>query len=98
VSQLGEEPDALLRNLVPSDAQIARMRGPPKYYGAVATTRSNCRRVVLSQQPRPAVEHRLEIIANVFLRNALRVETGNTIYIEVFNADDWRQHISDVVE
>jgi hypothetical protein len=91
VSPLGEESNDLLLNLSASDARIAGMRGPPKYYGAVASTRSDYRRVVLSQQPRPAVEHRLEIIGDVFLRNALQIKTGDTIHIEVFNADDWRQ-------
>jgi hypothetical protein len=98
VSPLGEEPDDLLLNLNAYDARIAGMRGPPKYYGAVASARTDCRRVVLSQQPRPAVEHRLEIIGDVFLRNALHVENGDTIHIEVFNADDWRQLLADVIK
>ena len=34
VSPLGEEPDDLLLNLKASDAQIAKKRGPPKYYGS----------------------------------------------------------------
>src|SRR6478672_9930737 len=33
VSPLGVEPDGLLLNLSPSDAKIAELRGPPKYYG-----------------------------------------------------------------
>ncbi len=97
VSPLGEEPDDLLLNLNASDAQIAKKRGSPKYYGAVASARSGRRRVVLSQQPRPAVGHRLEIIGNVFLRTALQVVTGDIIHIEIFNADDWRQLPADLI-
>lgn len=97
VSPLGEEPDDLLLNLNVSDAQIAKKRGSPKYYGAVASARSGRRRVVLSQQPRPAVGHRLEIIGDVFLRTALQVVTGDIIHIEIFNADDWRQLPADLI-
>jgi hypothetical protein len=95
VSPLGEEPNQLLRNLNAQDARISAMRGPPKYYGAQASAHGYSRRVVLSQQPRPAVAHRLEIIGDVFLRNALHVESGDTIHIEVFNADDWHQVLPD---
>jgi hypothetical protein len=97
VSPLGEESDDLLLNLNASDAQIATKRGSPKYYGAVASARSGRRRVVLSQQPRPAVGHRLEIIGDVFLRTALQVVTGDIIHIEIFNADDWRQLPTDLI-
>jgi hypothetical protein len=86
--QLGEEPHDLL-NLSAPDARIAQMRGPPKYYGGVASAKGVCLRVVLSQQPRPAVEHRLEIIGDVFLRDALQVENGDAIHVEIYNADDW---------
>jgi hypothetical protein len=72
-------------------------RGPPKYYGAVASAHRGRHRVLLSQQPRPAVEHRLEIIGDVSLRTALQVVTGDTIHIEIFNADDWRQLPPDLV-
>jgi hypothetical protein len=91
VTPLGEEPDDLLAGLNTSDARIAALRGPPKYYGAVASVRNNRRRVVLSQQPRPAVKHRLEIIGDVFLRDALQVKTGTPIHIEVFNSEDWHR-------
>jgi len=74
----------LLLNLSGPDARIAGMRGPPKYYGAVASAGCGYFRVVLSQQPRPAVEHRLEIIGDLFLRSALQVENGATIHIEVY--------------
>jgi hypothetical protein len=90
VSPLGVEPDGLLLNLNASDAKIAELRGPPKYYGGIAFSRNISCRVVLSQQPRPAVQHRLEILSDVFLRSALQVKTGGLIYVEVFNSEDWR--------
>jgi hypothetical protein len=95
---LGEEPGDLLSNLSAPDARIAGMRGPPKYYGAVASVGSYHLRVVLSQQPRPAVEHRLEIIGDVFLRNALQVTNGDTVHIEVYHADHWRRLLAEVIE
>src|SRR5258707_9683669 len=47
LSPLGEEPEGLLLNLSVSDGRIAGMRGPPKYYGAVASAGGACLRVVL---------------------------------------------------
>jgi hypothetical protein len=88
LSPLGEESNDLLVKLSASDARIAGMRGPPKYYGAAASAGGHCVRVVLSQQPRPAVEHRLEIVGDVFLRDVLQVETGDTISIQVYDAND----------
>lgn len=88
-SPLGVEPDGLLLNLNASDAKIAELRGPPKYYGGVASSRIFSCRVVLSQQPRPAVQHRLEILSEIFLRNVLQVKTGDLIHVEVFNSEDW---------
>jgi|SRR6185437_6914789 len=97
VPPLGEEPNDLLVNSTPSDARIASMRGPPKYFGAVASTRNRRRSVLLSQQPRPAVAHRLEIIGDVSLRIALQVMTGDTIHVEIFNPDEWRRLPADLI-
>jgi hypothetical protein len=52
MSPLGEEPAGLIANLAANDARIAGLRGQPKYYGGIASSRNYCRHVVLSQQPR----------------------------------------------
>lgn len=91
VSPLGEQPEGLLPSLRREDAEIALMRGPPKYYAAFISAAGRCRRVVLSQQPRPACEHRLEIVADVFLRDALQIETGDRVQVDIYNATDWQE-------
>lgn len=89
VKPLAVEPDALLRDLSANDARIAAKRGAPSYYGGVACANDRSRLVVLSQQPRPAVGHRLEIIADVRLREELQVQDGDNVRVGIFNRLDW---------
>lgn len=91
VVPLAVEPEDLLQHLEPRDAHIANLRGAPTYYGGVARARNHERKVILSQQPRPAVEHRLEIIADVRLRDTLSVANGDKVTLAVYNAPDWRE-------
>lgn len=89
VKPLAIEPDDLLHDLSTNDARTAAKRGAPSYYGGVACANGRSRLVVLSQQPRPAVERRLEIIADVRLREEFQVRDGDNVRVCIFNRLDW---------
>lgn len=89
VTPMAQEPPDLLENPSDFDAGIAAQRGPPTYYAAVLAAQGQRQRVLLSQQPRPAVEHRLEVIAEDYLRTTLGLETGDSVELEVYEASTW---------
>ena len=86
---LGTEPEGLLVSPKPRDAHIESLRGPPSYYCGIAHSNDRKYRVVLSQQPRPAVKDRLEIIADERLRDVLEIEDGDKVRVEIFEPEDW---------
>jgi hypothetical protein len=90
VCPLALEPGDLLRGMNQRDATISAMRGAPAYYGGIARAGARSRPVILSQQPRPACEHRLEVLADVHLRTALQVKDGDVLAIDIYEAADWR--------
>ena len=90
VRELAEQPPDLVKNPNLNDARIMQLCGPPKYYAALATSKSGkIHRVVLSQQPRPAARHRLEVIADIYLRDALAVIDNDAITLAIFHCDEW---------
>jgi len=85
VVPLDTEPNDLFTYRTPRDADIARDRGAPTYYGGVAFAGAHRHLVILSQQPRPAVPRRLEIMADVCLRNYLAVQDGHGVRVLIFH-------------
>ena len=86
---LETEPDDLFTYRTLRDTGIASRRGAPAYYGGIASAGPQRHLVILSQQPRPAVEHRLEVMADVCLRDQLAVHDGQSVRVRVFHKDDW---------
>lgn len=95
VTCLGTEPDDLFDNDASDHAKFLRSlhikRGPRTYYGGFAHFAKQDHIVIVSQQPNPACLHRLEVYSNVKLRDTLRAETDDTIYVDIFHKDDWFQ-------
>lgn len=91
VRHLAKAPSNLLVNPKTGDAQIWKRRGSPKYYAGIVYARSKHRRVILSQQPRPAVAHRLEVLADVCLRDVLSVRDGDRLNLAIFHEEDWEK-------
>jgi len=91
IKPLGTMPKETLNYNDPQDAARARQRGAPVYYGCIAHSARASRRVVLSQQPYPAVPHRLEIVADVRLREALSVADSDKLLVDIYHGDDWRK-------
>ena len=92
VRPLAEQPEGLIKNPRDSDARIAALRGLPKFYAGIATGPSGRRsRVVLSQQPRPAVPNRLEVLGDVLLREALAVKDQDRLQLAIYHAEDWNR-------
>ncbi len=91
ISCLGTEPADLMPNLAARDREIANIRGVPSYYGGVAFAGPVARLVIVSQQPRPAIDHRLEVMADVRLQCLLAVQDGDTVHVTIFKPEDWRQ-------
>ena len=91
VACLGMEPPDLMPHLSARDREIAKMRGVPSYYGGVAFTGPVARLVVVSQQPRPAVKHRLEVMADVRLRRFLALRDEEKVRVTIFKSDHWHQ-------
>ena len=89
VVPLALEPADLLRGMTQRDARISAMRGAPAYYGGIIRAGEHSRPVILSQQPRPACEHRLEILADVYLRKPLQVTDGDVLAVDVYEGADW---------
>jgi hypothetical protein len=90
VCPLALEPEDLLTGMSRQDARISAMRGAPAYYGGIIRAGERSHPVLLSQQPRPAVQHRLEILADVHLRTELQVTDGDVLAVDVYGAADWR--------
>ena len=94
VRELAEVPVGLIRSASPRDEMIAALRGPTKYYGGIIEVGSRRQRIIVGQQPRPAVEHRLEVLAESRLRSALsdsvdELESGSTVRVEIYHDTDW---------
>ncbi len=91
VSCLGTEPPDLMQHLSARDREISKMHGVPSYYGGVAFAGPVARLVVVSQQPRPAVKHRLEVMADVRLRCFLALQDEEKVRVTIFKCDHWHQ-------
>lgn len=86
---IAKEPEDLYGNLSPHDVNRLEARGMPSYYTGIAYSALISYPVILSQQPRPAVTHRLEILADVRLRDELKVQDGDQVELELFDPTEW---------
>ena len=88
---LATESDDLFTDLDSDIAETFRQRGARAYYGGFAHAGENCSIVVISQQPDPASKTRLEVYSCAHLRNALNVQSGDTVQVDVFHQKDWNR-------
>lgn len=58
-------------------------RGGRRFYRGTAKSAHMSCAVLVSQQKRPACEHRLEVYAKCKLREVLNAETGDSIWVEI---------------
>jgi len=92
VTSLAEDPDPeTLFDRDPRYVDLMRRRGIRRYYGGIARYGDRSYSVIVSQQDSPAVGHRLEVYADVKLRDELRIKTGDVALVEVYHKDDWQR-------
>ena len=97
IAELATEPLDLLDGFRPSYGQFLRdRRGLRRYYGAVARANGLDASAIVSQQERPAKADRLEVYSNARLRDALKLNTGNEVQVDVLEADVWREQFASV--
>ncbi len=88
ISCLAIEPPGLFEN-DSSYENLMRRRGNRRFYCGMALAGKRSQIVVVGQQEKPAVEHRLEVYAQVKLRDKLCVETGDIVLVEIYNKETW---------
>lgn len=95
VPELSAEPPNLLDGFGPNYGQFLRnQRGLRRYYGVVTRANNRTAVAVVSQQERPASPSRLEVYSDVCLRDTLVLSTDDTVQVEVFDAEVWREHFA----
>jgi hypothetical protein len=63
---------------------LRRWHGERRYYVALAQANNQARIAVVLQQVLPAERNRLEVCSPLYLREALQLETGDPVRVEIF--------------
>ena len=90
IKALGTEPEDIFLTFCPRYARLLKnKRGERRFFGAKAINGKRWQIAAVSQQDRPAVEHRLEVYSHQNLREDLRLQTGDKVVIEVLDCTEW---------
>lgn len=67
----------------PQYVALMRRRGERRYYRGLARSKSRSHPVLVSQQRNPACNHRLEVYSDSKLRDILKVETRDYVWVDI---------------
>ena len=90
IEALGTEPESLFLTFSPEYVRLLKQkRGARRFFGAKVINGTKWHIAAISQQDRPACEHRLEVYASVNLRKNLSLRTKEQVVVEVFHRAEW---------